>query len=155
MKNIFTAAAILIFALHFNYVWADASVPAPNLDLDLAKKIAAKSEAFAKAKKWNLSIAIVNSEGTLLYFQRDPAAYLGSVEAAIQKAKSANAFQRSTAAFVEGLKQGRMGLLSVPGIVAIEGGLPIQLSGKHVGAIGISGAKSLEDEEAAQAGLLD
>ena len=126
-----------------------------QLTLDLAKKIAAKSEAYAKSKNWKVSIAIVNNEGNLLYFQRDPESYSGSIEASIQKAKSSNAFQRSTAAFVDGIKQGRTGLVTVPGVVAIEGGLQILIKGKHVGAIGVSGAKSTEDEEAAKAGLAD
>jgi uncharacterized protein GlcG (DUF336 family) len=114
---------------------------------------ATQANTYAKKKNWKLSIAIVNSEGNLLYFQRDPEAYSGSIDAAIQKAKSSNAFQRPTSAFVEAIKQGRTGLVTVKDVVALEGGLPIILNEKHVGAIGISGAKSIEDEEAARAAL--
>ncbi len=123
------------------------------LSLDYAKQIAGKADSFAKKKGWKISIAIVNSEGNLLYFQRDTDAYSGSIESAIQKARSSNAFQRPTSAFVDAVKQGRIGIIGVKVIVALEGGIPLLLDGKHVGAIGISGAKSTEDEEAAKAAL--
>ncbi len=124
-----------------------------GLDLELAKDIAAKVSAFASKNKWAVSIAIVDNGGNLLYFERDTEAYTGSLEASIQKARSANAFRRSTKAFAESLATGRTGLLAVKDIVPIEGGLPIALDGKHLGGIGVSGAKSAEDEQAAQAGL--
>lgn len=149
-KNILSVA-MMSLCLSLN-VGADETA-ASGLTLDLAKKIASKAEAYGKKKNWKLSIAIVNSEGGLVYFQRDPEAYSGSIEASQQKARSANAFQRPTSAFVEGIKQGRMGLLSVKDIVAIEGGVPIVVNGKHVGAIGVSGAKATEDEETAKAAL--
>jgi glc operon protein GlcG len=115
--------------------------------------MAQKAEQFAGKKGWNVAIAIVNSEGNLVYFQRNPEAYSGSIEASIQKAKSSNAFQRPTRAFVEGIQQGRIGLVTVKDIVAIEGGIPIVVGGRHVGAIGVSGAKATEDEEVAKAAL--
>ncbi len=127
----------------------------PELNLSLAKKIAEKAQGYGEKKGWKLSIAIVNTEGNLLYFQRDEASYVGSVQASQDKAKSSNAFQRPTSAFVDGVKQGRNGLLSVPGIVALEGGVPIVIKGKHVGSVGISGARSTEDEEAANFAVKD
>jgi glc operon protein GlcG len=126
---------------------------ATELNLDYAQKIAAKAAACGLKNKWKLSIAIVNSEGNLLYFQRGDGSYLGSIDAAIDKAKSANAFQRPTKAFVDGLKDGRTGLVTIKNIVGIEGGLPIQFGDKHVGGIGISGAKATEDEQCAKIAL--
>lgn len=131
---------------------AQQSVASP-LNLVTAKKLAEAADAYGKSKNWSLSIAVVNDEGGLLYFQRSDNAYSGSIDAAIAKAKSSNAFQRPSSAFVQGLKDGRTGLLSVPGVVAIEGGVPILIEGRHVGAIGVSGAKATEDEEAAMAAL--
>ncbi len=125
----------------------------PELTLESAQRIAAKATAYAKKKNWNLSIAIVNSEGNLLYFQRDEHAYSGSIDSAVQKARSANAFQRPTSAFVEAIKQGKIGIVTGKDIIAIEGGIPIVLGGKHVGSIGISGAKAVEDEECAKVAL--
>lgn len=129
---------------------ASASGKATELNLDLAQKIAAKATSCGKKNNWKLTIAIVNSEGNLLYFQRADGSYVGSIESAIEKAKSANAFERPTSAFVDGLKEGRTGLVTVTGVVALEGGVPIQLNGRHVGAIGISGARSVEDERCAK-----
>ncbi len=147
MKNSLILAALFL-------VLSSPAFSAPSvLTLETAQKIAAKADGFAQKKGWKVSIAIVNSEGNLLYFQRNPESYSGSIEASIQKAKSANAFQRPTSAFVDGIKQGRVGLVTVPDVAAIEGGLPINFGGKHLGAIGISGAKATEDEEAAKAGL--
>lgn len=154
MKNfmILSALSILMATLVCSSSQAD-QAKAKSLTLDYAQRVAAKADAYAVKKGWKVSIAIVNSEGNLLYFQRNPGSYSGSIDASIQKAKSSNAFQRPTSAFVEGIKQGRMGLLSVKDIVAIEGGVPIVIGGEHVGAIGVSGARAPEDEEAAKAGL--
>ena len=88
-----------------------------------------------------------------MYFQRDPEAYVGSIEVSMQKAVSSNDFQRPTSAFVEAVKQGRTGIIGLKNVVALEGGVPIMLSGKFVGAIGVSGAKSTEDEETAKAAV--
>ena len=124
-----------------------------DLNLELAQKIASKAAACGVKNKWKLSIAVVNSEGNLLYFQRGDGSYMGSIDAAIDKAKSANAFQRPTKAFVDGLKDGRTGLMTVKNIVGIEGGLPIQIGGRYLGAIGISGAKAAEDEQCAKVAI--
>jgi glc operon protein GlcG len=125
----------------------------PNFDLNFVKSLASKTARCAQKNNWKISIAIINSEGNLVYFERNDLAYSGSIEAAIQKAKSANAFQRPTSAFVDGVKQGKLGLLTVKDVVAVEGGVPILINGKHMGAIGVSGAKALEDEQCAKEGL--
>lgn len=130
-----------------------ASEKPSELNLESAQKIAAKTAACAKKNNWKVSIAIVNSEGNLVYFQRGDGSYLGSVEVAIEKAKSSNAFQRPTKAFVENLKEGRTGIVTLKNIIAVEGGLPIQIGDRHVGAIGVSGAKPSEDEQCAKLGL--
>jgi len=154
MKKIFAALIALSSAAAFAVNVGGTSEDNQNLlTLAFAKNIAAKAEAYALKKNWKISIAIVNSESNLLYFQRNPQAYVGSIEAAMQKARSANAFQRPTTAFVDALKQGRIGMISVNDVVAIEGGIPIVVSGNHMGAIGVSGAKAIEDEEAAKASL--
>jgi uncharacterized protein GlcG (DUF336 family) len=117
-----------------------------ELNLENARKIADKALACGKEKGWKLSVAIVNAEGNLLVFQRGDGTYVGSIDASIDKAKSANAFQRPTKAFADGIKDGRTGLVTVKDVVGIEGGLPIQNDGVHLGAIGVSGAKAVEDE---------
>jgi glc operon protein GlcG len=130
-----------------------AAEPPGTLTLEVAQKLANKAANYARKKKWAVSIAVVNADGNLIYFQRDDHSYSGSIEVSIQKARSASAFQRPTSAFAELIKQGRLGILAGKDIVPIEGGLPIVLSGKHAGAIGISGAKATEDEECGKAAL--
>lgn len=124
-----------------------------ELNLDEAQRIASKATICAVKNGWKLSIAIVNSEGNLIYFQRADGSYSGSVEASIDKAKSANAFQRPTKAFGDGLREGRTELLTLKNVVAIEGGVPIQYGGRHAGAIGISGARAAQDEQCAKFAL--
>lgn len=123
-------------------------------DLNYAKALAAKAAACAQKNNWKVSIAIVNAEGNLIYFERNEQAYTGSIDAAIEKAKSSSAFQRPTSAFTEAMKS-RPELATLKGVVAIQGGVPIQLNGKHAGAIGISGAKAPEDEQCAVAAVND
>lgn len=148
---------ILVFSLFLSSLYSFSSEKLEKqssvLTLDIAQQIAAKAIACGRKNSWKLSVAIVNAEGNLTHFQRDDGSYQGSIDAAIDKAKSANAFQRPTRAFSEGIKEGRMGLVTVKNVVGIEGGVPIQLNGVHVGAIGISGAKSTEDELCAKQAL--
>ncbi len=122
---------------------------AQELTAEIAKKISTRATQYAAKKGWKISIALVNSEGNLVYFERGDGTYVGSIGSSIEKAESANAFQRPTSAFVEAIKSGRTGLVTGKKIVAIEGGVPMIVKGKHIGAIGISGAKAIEDEEIA------
>jgi len=148
MKSLILITSLLLIASS-----ARAEEKQKVLTLELAKKIAAKAESYSKKKNWKMSIAIVNSEGNLMYLQRDPEAFVGSIEASIQKAQSSNDFQRPTSAFVERVKQGSTGIIGLKNVIALEGGVPILLGGKFVGAIGVSGAKSTEDEETAKAAV--
>lgn len=146
MKMIMTLV-LLLGTLH---------VEAQSLSLDVAQRLVNQAIQCGKRNNWNLSITIVNSEGRLVSFARMDNSYVGSVQGSMDKAISSNAFQRPTKAFADAVnKEGRLGLLSVEDIVANEGGLPITLSGKHNGAIGISGAKAIEDEQCAYEALKD
>ncbi|MFZ4715462.1 MAG: GlcG/HbpS family heme-binding protein, partial [Bacteriovoracaceae bacterium] len=116
---------LLVLLISGTSAFAATKTHAANFDLNYAKSLAAKAVECAQKNNWKISIAIVNSEGNLLYFERNDDSFSGSIEAAIQKAKSANAFQRPTSAFVDGIKQGRIGLVTVKDVVAMEGGVPI------------------------------
>lgn len=120
-----------------------------SLNLELARKLSHAAFDCARKQNIRISVAIVNSEGNLMLFERGDGAYSGSIDAAMAKARSSNAFQRPTSAFGQSVKEGRLQLLSVPGIVALEGGVPIVIGGLHTGAIGISGGRSTEDEACA------
>jgi glc operon protein GlcG len=118
-----------------------------------AKKAAAA--AIADAKKNNLAVvvAVVDSSGTLTYLEKIDGTQLSSVETAIGKARTANNFKRPTKALEDVVAGGRVALLNLPNVVPLQGGLPIIVDGKIIGAIGVSGATSQQDEQAAAAGL--
>jgi uncharacterized protein GlcG (DUF336 family) len=86
-----------------------------------------------------------------MYLQREKV-QLGSVEVAITKAKVAVMFRRPTRFWEETVASGRHGYLAMPGMLPIEGGVPLVHEGEIVGAIGISGVKSAEDGQIAEAG---
>jgi uncharacterized protein GlcG (DUF336 family) len=123
------------------------------LGLEAAKKIAAAAEAEAAKNKWTVVIVIVDDGGNLLYLARMDGTQIGSVEVAIQKAKTAIGFKRPTKAFEDAvLKDGRSVIMTLPGAVAIEGGLPLVVDGVPIGAIGVSGVTSAQDGVVAAAG---
>jgi uncharacterized protein GlcG (DUF336 family) len=127
----------------------------PDVNLDTAKKIMVAAEAEAKRKNWPVAIAIVDTHGLLIMFQRLDQTQHGSVDVAIEKARTAAMFRRESKVFEEMIAQGGGGLkvLKLPGALGVEGGLPIIIDGKVVGGIGVSGVKSTEDAEVGRAGL--
>ena len=137
---------------------ASAQAPIPYGDaisLADAKKVIAAAEDEAQKNKWPVAIAVVDPGGFLIAFSRLENTQLGSVEVALQKAKTSALFRRPTKVFEDMLAAGGAGtkILSLPGAIPIEGGLPIIVDGKIVGAIGVSGVKSTEDAVIATAGL--
>ena len=123
------------------------------LTLDDAKKIAASAEAEAKRNEWPVVIVIVDDGGHLLYLQRLDNTQFGSVNVAIEKARAAIAFRRPTKIWEENIAQGQLRYLNLPGTLPIEGGLPIVINGQFVGAVGVSGVRSFQDAQIAQAGI--
>ncbi|SFN55619.1 Uncharacterized conserved protein GlcG, DUF336 family [Nitrosospira briensis] len=124
-----------------------------SLTLDDAKIISAASEAEARRNNWPVVIAIVDDGGHLVHLLRLDNTQFGSVEVAIQKARAAIAFRRPTKVWEEHVADGRVRYLGLPGTLPIEGGLPIVVKGQFVGAVGVSGVRSNEDAQIAQAGL--
>jgi glc operon protein GlcG len=130
-----------------------AQVPTkPTVGLALAKKVAARAAEEAAKNNWNVVIAIVDDGGNLVLLERMDGTQLGSIEVAIQKAKTALNFKRPTKAFEDVVAGGRNAILSLPGVVPVEGGVPLMANGAYIGAIGISGVKSNEDGIIAAAG---
>jgi glc operon protein GlcG len=123
------------------------------LTLEVAKEIAAASSRFAQKNKWNVVIAIVDDGGHLIYFERMDGVQTGSIQVAIQKAKTAAAFKRPTRLFEEAVADGRTVLVSLPGGMPFEGGVPVTVEGQVIGAVGISGVTAQQDGMIAQAGV--
>ncbi len=119
-----------------------------------AKKVAAAAIAKAKENKWEMAVAIVDTGGHLVYFERMDDTQVGSVQVAIDKAQSAVLFRRSTKVFMDALAGGGAGvrMLALTGAVPVEGGIPLVMDGKVVGAIGASGGTGEQDGMTATAG---
>jgi len=147
--------SILVAGLFlFGFLRADAQVTTKKVvTLDLAKKIAAAAEAEAKKNNWNAVIAIVDDGANLVFLERLDNTQLGSLEVAIQKAHTAISFKRPTKAYEDMVAGGRTAILGVPGIVPIEGGLPLIVDGQFIGAIGVSGGTAQQDGQVAKAGV--
>jgi glc operon protein GlcG len=124
-----------------------------SVTLDAAKKIAIPALAEARKNSWSMAVAIVDASGDLVYFEKMDNTQLGSVEIAIAKARSAARFKRPTKAFQDQLAAGGDGLrtLGLIGAVPVEGGFPLLMDGKIVGAIGASGGTSAQDAQCAKA----
>ena len=124
----------------------------PVLTLADAKRIAAAAEAEALRNDWRVVIAVVDDGGHLLYLQRGHDTQFGSVETAIKKAHAAAAFQRPTKASEDAVLSGRLIHLALPGVIPAEGGVPLLRDGQVIGGLGVSGVRSFQDGQIAQAG---
>ena len=136
---------------------AYAQLPNPygaSVTLDQAKKIAALSVAEAAKNNWKMAVAIVDVAGDLVYFEKMDGTQVASVNIAQDKARSSVRFKRPTKAMQDVLAQGGAGVrfLALQGAIPVEGGLPLLIDGKIVGAIGASGGTSDQDGLAAKAG---
>lgn len=125
------------------------------LTLAAAKKIAAAAEAEAAKNKWTMCIAIVDDGANLIYLAKMDETQIGSVTVATEKAQSAVKFKRTTKVFEDTLAGGRQAILKLPGALPVEGGVPLMIDGKVLGAIGVSGGTSAQDGVAAAAGLAE
>jgi len=123
------------------------------LSLSDAKRVLAAAEAEATREGWPVAIAVVDPSGFLVAFSRLDNTQLGSVEVAIEKSRTSVLYRRATKEFEDRLVQGGANLkvLRLPGL-PIEGGIPIVVGGKIVGAIGVSGVQSTQDAQVAAAG---
>jgi glc operon protein GlcG len=144
-------------ALVFVAASASAQAPMPYgmpITLEQAKKAVAGAEAEAKKNNWPMVIVILDSGGHAVMLERMDNAQWGSVEVAKEKARSAVALRRPTKALQDLIAQGgaNLRLLNI-GFSVLEGGIPIIVDGKIIGAIGVSGGTSPQDAQVAQAGI--
>ena len=124
-----------------------------ELTLADCERIAAAALAEARRNKWMVSIAILDDGGHLLHFARMDGASPASVAISVEKARTAALTRRTSGTWEERIKQGRTSMLKMPGILPVQGGVPIIVEGTCVGAVGVSGVQSHEDEQIAQAGI--
>ncbi len=123
-----------------------------TLSLEAANKIIAGAIAEARANNWLVDIAVMDEGGNLLSFQRMDGALIGSIDVAIGKARTASLFRRPTKVLEEAAKT-RPAIVTLPNGVLLQGGLPVVVNGQTVGAVGVSGVTSQQDEQIAEAGI--
>jgi glc operon protein GlcG len=124
------------------------------ISLENAKKSAVAGIAEARKNNWAMAVAIVDPSGTLVYYEKIDNTQTASAQLAINKARSSAIYKRPTKALQDALAKGGDGLriLGLEGAVPVEGGVPIVMDGKIVGAIGMSGGTSAQDAQCAQMG---
>jgi uncharacterized protein GlcG (DUF336 family) len=123
------------------------------ITLEAAKKMAAAGEAEARQHGWNVAIAVVDASGGLILFHKLDETQPGSIAVAQGKARAAALFKRPSKLMEEAIAGGKQGFLTIEGIVPMQGGLPVIVDNKVIGAIGVSGVTSAQDEQVAQAAI--
>jgi uncharacterized protein GlcG (DUF336 family) len=146
----------LIMLLLTTSFTAQAQVPqyGPSINLEQAKKAIAAAQTEATKNSWPVAVAIVDPHGFLVAYEKMDNTQTGSVQVAIDKAVSAAMYRRPTKAFQDVVAGGGAGLrvLNLRGVSTVEGGLPIVVDGKIIGAVGVSGVNADQDGMVAKAG---
>ncbi len=125
----------------------------PVLTLEDCQKISAAAMAEARRNNWNVAIAILDDGGHLLHLVRMDGATPANAGIAVEKGRTAAISRRSSGKWEDIVKGGRNAMIKMPGILPVQGGMPIMAEGTCVGAVGVSGVASHEDEQIAQAGI--
>jgi len=150
MKNfvltLFALLSVMLTPLH-------AQLPTKKIiTLEVAKHAAEAAEMEANKRHSTVVIVIVDESGHLLVLNRLDDTQVASVEVGIGKARTAAIFRRPSKDFEDQVKNGRVAALALPGATPLQGGIPITLDGKVIGAIGVSGNTPQEDEDIAKVG---
>jgi uncharacterized protein GlcG (DUF336 family) len=124
----------------------------PPINLEQARRVIDAAEATARKNKWTMAIAVLEPDGSLVYFRKMDGTQYASPEIAIDKGRSAALFRRPSKDFAERVAKGDMGVLALRGANWTEGGVPIVAGGRFIGAIGVSGSAAPNDHITAQAG---
>ena len=151
LSRFIQASAIGVFALAAGL--SQAQSYGTDITVEVAKKVAAGTVAECAKNNWRVAVAVVDTHGTLVYFERIDDTQYGSVDIAIKKANAAARFRRSTRAFVDAITKFGPAVMTLPGMIASPGGLPIVSGGKIIGAVGVSGVTGDQDEQCAKAGI--
>lgn len=151
IKHVLAAAGISVLLTGA----AQAQDYGTSINFAQAKEVLAAAEAEAAKQNFTVAIAIVDTAGKLVAFSKGDNTQAASVEVSEAKAVSAVGYKRPTKAFQDTVAAGGVGLrvLTLPGAVAAEGGVPLVVDGKIIGAIGVSGMTSEQDGVVAAAGV--
>jgi glc operon protein GlcG len=151
MRRLLPGLAVLLVLAVTAVAEAQAPAYGNSVNLEQAMKIMAAAEAEAKKNNWPVAIAIVDPAGMLVMFHKLDNTQSGSVSIALEKGRTAAMFKRPSKAFEDAIAGGRNAVLAL-GAMPIEGGVPIIVDGKIIGAVGVSGVTSAQDAQVAKAG---
>jgi glc operon protein GlcG len=156
-KRVLAAAAI---APAFSIAMTSASfaqAPPPDygapINAEQARVAAAAAIAEMKKNGWKMAVTVVEPSGALVHFERVDGTQYASLTIAQKKAQAAATFKRPTKAFQDGLAKGNTYLMTLTGVIASEGGIPVIVGGKIIGAVGCSGGTGAQDGQACAAGV--
>jgi glc operon protein GlcG len=162
-RTMIAAAATVLFAATAQAEMATQPAPAapapaptygqPGINLEQATKAVEAAVAEAKKNGLLMAVAVVSNSGFLVHFSKMDQTQFASVQIAIDKAKAAAQFRRPTKVFEDRANGGSPSVLSLHGVVASEGGVPIMRDGKVIGAMGCSGGTSQQDGQTCKAGV--
>jgi glc operon protein GlcG len=162
-KVILTSLAIGATLMLSGQAQAQSAPPAPaapmaygeSINIETAKKAAAAAAEESKKNNWGMCIAVVGPSGDLVYFERLDLCQFASIAISQHKARAAATFKRPTKVFEDRVASGPAGVaaITLDGVIASEGGIPIIVGGKIVGAMGCSGGTGQQDGMACQAGV--
>lgn len=153
MKHILMTLGFATSALASPHVLAQALPYGPPINAEVAKKAAQAAVSEMRKNRFEMTIAVVDSGGNLVYLERSNQAGLGTIEPAIGKAKAANGIQVPTKVIeVLIVSKQQVNLIAVPGVFPVEGGVPLVVNNQVIGAIGASGGMPADDGAVAQAG---
>jgi uncharacterized protein GlcG (DUF336 family) len=126
-----------------------------TINIETAKKAAAAAAEESKKNNWGMCIAVAGPSGDLVYFERMDLCQFASITISQHKARAAAIFKRPTKVFEDRVASGPAGVaaITLDGVIASEGGIPIIIGGKIVGAMGCSGGTGQQDGMACQAGV--
>lgn len=123
------------------------------ISLEGARSVVAAAEDEARRNNWKVAIAVVDAHGELVFFVKMDDVQQQSVDIAQAKARTAARMRRPTKALEDAVAGGRNVLLAVDGVLPLEGGVPIIVEGRVIGAVGVSGVTSQQDAQVATAGI--
>ena len=123
-----------------------------DITIEQAKKIAAAVIKECTSNKWNVAVAVVNTHGSLVYYERMNNTQSASAKIAVDKASAAAMYRRPTRAFVDAIAKTGPAIMTLPGVVGSPGGLPVYSGGKIIGGVGVSGVTGDQDEQCSKAG---
>jgi glc operon protein GlcG len=142
-----------LFLLTSFTAWGQVPSYGPSIDLAWAKQVIAAAQAEARKNNWPVAIAIFDTAGQLVAYEKMDDTQTGSIQVAQDKGRSAAIYRRPTKVFEDVVaSSGGARILALNGASPIEGGLPLVRGGKIIGGIGVSGVTSQQDGMVAKAG---